>query len=80
MCPASLKFGNGAHLAWAHLVLRVAGIWPTLGTSHPQRQVLFSASKGVNSSVGLCFIVAIYRNDLISVGGHKKNTDLQKIK
>ena len=28
---------------------------PTLGTSYPQRQVLYSASKDVNSSVGLCF-------------------------
>ena len=49
---------------------------PTSGTSGPQRQVLStSASKDVNSSVGLCFFVATYRNDLISVGGHKKNTD-----
>ena len=51
---------------------------PTLGTSRPQRQVLYSASKGVNSSVGLSFFVATYRNDFISVGGHKKNTELQK--
>ena len=49
---------------------------------------MHSASKGVNSSsVGLCFFVATYRNDLISVkkGGHKKiighqkNTDLQNV-
>ena len=51
----------------------------TANRRSPQRQVLYSASKGVNSSVGLCFFfVATYRNDLISVGGHKKNTDLQK--
>ena len=74
----SLKFENEAHLAWVHLVLRVAFIWPTLGTYRPQRQVLCSASNGVNSSVGLCFFVVTYRNDLNSVGGHKKNTDLQK--
>ena len=36
---------------WAYLVLKVVVIWPTLGTSRPQRQVLYSASKGVNSSV-----------------------------
>ena len=30
---------------------------PTLGTFRPQRQVLYSASKGVNSSVGLCFFL-----------------------
>ena len=53
---------------------------PTLGMSGPQRQVLYSTSKGVNSSVGLCFFVAAYRNDLISVGGHKKNIDLQQQK
>ena len=52
--------------------MAVAVIWSTLGTFLPQRQVLYSASKGVNSSVGLCFFVATYRND------HKKNTDLQK--
>ena len=45
----------------------------TLGTtSGPQRQVLYSALKDVNSSVGLCFFVSTYRNDLISVGGHNK--------
>ena len=53
---------------------------PTLGTSGPQRQILYSASKGVNGSVGLCFFVATYKNDLVSVGGHRKNTDLQKNK
>ena len=74
----SLKFENEAHPAWVHLVLRVAFIWPTLGTYRPQRQILCSASNGVNSSVGLCFFVVTYRNDLNSVGGHKKNTDLQK--
>ena len=30
----------------------------TLGTSRPQRQVLYSASKGVNSSVDPCFFEA----------------------
>ena len=55
---------------------------PTLGTSRLQRQVLYSTSKGVNSSsvsLLVCvFFVATYRKDLISVRGHKKNTDLQK--
>ena len=58
---------------------------PTLDTSGPQRQGLYGTSKGVNSSVGLCFFVATYRNDLISVGdqvisvdGHTKNTDQKK--
>ena len=54
-------------------------IWSTLGIFRPQSQVLYSASKGVNSSVGLLgFFVSTYKNDLISVGGHKKHTDLQK--
>ena len=65
--------------------MAVAIIWSSLATSisrpqtkaEQQQQVLYSASKGVNSSVGLCFFVATSRNDLISVGGHKKNTDLQ---
>ena len=46
MCPASLKFKNEAHLG--HINLKMM---PTLGTSGPLRQVLYSASKGVNSSV-----------------------------
>ena len=34
--------------------------------------------ESVNSSVGLCFFAgATYRSNLISVGDHKKNTDLQ---
>ena len=33
----------------------VAVIWSSLGTSRPQRQIFYSASKGVNSSVDLCF-------------------------
>ena len=53
--------------------MAAAVIWPTLGTSCPQRQVLCSASKGVNSSVGLCF----FYGHVISVGSHKKNTGLQ---
>ena len=72
---ASLKFENEAHLG--HIKLKMM---PTLGTSRPQssccylahlghiwspqRQVLYSASTSVNSYVGLCFFVAIYRNDL----------------
>ena len=53
--------------------MAVAVIWSSLGTSRPQRQVLYNASKGVNSSVGLVlFQFATYRNHLISVGGHKK--------
>ena len=36
------------------------------------KTVSYSASKGVNSSVGLCFFVATYRNGLISAGGHKE--------
>ena len=45
----------------------------TLGTSRPQRQVLYSALKGVNSSV-VFFLwpPTEYRNDLITVDGHKK--------
>ena len=58
MCPVSLKFENKAHLGQINLK-----IMPTLGTSGPQRHVLYSASKVVNSSVGLCFFVATYRND-----------------
>ena len=54
MCPASLKIENEAH--FGHINLKMM---PILGTSGPQRQVLYSASKGVNSSsVGLCFFVA----------------------
>ena len=34
--------------------MAVAVIW-SLGTFRPQTQVLYSASKGVNSFVGLCF-------------------------
>ena len=45
-------------------------------TSRPQRQVLYSASKGVNSSVGL--LCSPTKMRLISVGGHKKKTDLLK--
>ena len=48
-CPASLKFENEAHPGYINLKMM-----PTLGTSGPQRQVLYcSASKGVNISVGM---------------------------
>ena len=75
MCPSSLKFENEAHLGHINLenVAHLARIW-----SSEAGFVQCSASKGVNSYVGLCFFVATYRDDLISVGGHKKNTDLQK--
>ena len=45
---------------------------PTLGTSGPQRQVLYSASKGVNSSVGLRFFVVTYRKYLAYLPKKKK--------
>ena len=41
--------------AAATAAMTVAVISAFLGTSRPQRQVLYGTSKGVNSSVGLCF-------------------------
>ena len=54
----------------------VAVIWSSsLGTSLPQRQVLYIVSKCVKRSVGLCFFCGhSYKHDLISVGGHKKKS------
>ena len=49
----------------------VAVIWSSLGTSiSSPRQVLYSASKGVNSSVGLCFF--LWSPTEFPVGDHKK--------
>ena len=41
----------------ATATMAVAAIWSSLGPSRPQRRVLYSASKGVKSSVGLCFFL-----------------------
>ena len=51
------KYKNEAEIRGilAIQVFRNLKMRPTLGTSRPQRQILYSASKGVNSSVGLCF-------------------------
>ena len=41
--------------------MAVAVIW-SLDTFRPQMQVLYSASKGVNSSVDLCFDMELFNS------------------
>ena len=78
-CPASLKFENKVHLVLGTSNWKWCPPW---GTSDPQRQVLYSASKDMNSSsVGrLCFFVATYRNDLIFRRVATKKTQTYKKK
>ena len=59
----SLKFEYEAHLG--HISSSEAGFVQCFERRGQFRRSVF-------------FFVATYRNDLISVGGHKKNTDLQK--
>ena len=50
----------------------------TLGTFGPQRQVLYSASKGVNSSVGLPVFFRGHVPPAEMISFFIKNTDLQQ--